>query len=192
MDEHVNPDDRWAKEAWNSYELFEKIRIRKRRRTLWMGFVVSTVFLSLCAIPVVRERLPQWNAVRASREIVLLLEEAKILAQKERIPVRLKFETDRVNIDFPKSCTDPLPTEFAKTWSWTQHSFPVQLMDSSLATQNGLGVKLLEFCFDPVLGVSQESKSSLVVIPSVDIPVQRLDRISVVTVDGADGRIQLN
>lgn len=193
-------EERTHQEEWKNYELWEKIEIKLRReRRTWISCTVF-VFLILSSVPVVIDRLPYWESRKAAVEIAKKLTELKREALVSRRAVRVKFLSEPgLPIEFSQTenCTS---IENAQNTRWKpdlrsrEELKFTQTLDPSNRSQSLL---VEELCFDPVKGLAstkQGSKKQAVAIGSVKdlTETHRLDRISVVVLEGESAEISFN
>ena len=84
MDERID-------EEWRTFELYEKIRVRERRKKLLISSLALILFFTLCAVPVVEERSPKWLSLRAAQRLSIEVEKLKTLAIHEKKPAKISF-----------------------------------------------------------------------------------------------------
>jgi hypothetical protein len=105
-------DERFAKDEWNRYELWEKVEVRlRRRKRLWVG-ATCLVFLCLSSVPIVMDRLPKWRALAASRRLGQEINRIKREASREHAAFRIRFAGQgslEYAVERASSCSDQSP-----------------------------------------------------------------------------------
>jgi hypothetical protein len=180
---------------WRDFELYEQVRIRQNRNRFLIFGSALLLFLSLCAVPVVKERLPKWHSLRAAREISIELERMKTLSIQEKRPVRLKFQEDgRYRIEILERCSDGAVLRELEPGVWTSRAAELTILNRADAAKHSLGLATDEVCFDPVFGleVNEATRAVVVVAPVNDLTAGRLDRASYVILEGESAKISIN
>ncbi len=180
---------------WRDFELYEQVRIRQNRKRFLILGSALILFLSLCAVPVVKERLPKWRSLRAAREISTELERVKTLSIQEKRPVRLKFiGGGQYRVEVLERCGGGPVVRELEPGTWTLRPEELVILSRADAAKYSLGLATDEVCFDPVFGLdmSQAVRSVVVVVPVNDLTVGRLDRASYVILDGESAKISIN
>ncbi len=195
-------EERWQQAEWRSYELWEKIELRaRRRRWLWM-FAAFIVFVLLSAMPGVWEKLPRWQALALARqfagEIAWIKKQASIDRRAYRIQLlheggHLLYRVERSlrcmgsPFEFVRENRLPQPHE-GQFFAWVNPSH------SSLWGYPGI---LDSYCYSPYEGSSKTELLAFAIIPKRDLPDKdltnrpRMDRVAFVFVQGEDGKIEL-
>jgi hypothetical protein len=200
-DEGRNPDDRWADEEWNSFELYEKQRVRDRRK--WALILTSAllVFLSLCAIPVVKERSLKWRSLRIARDLAVEVEKIKTLAIKNKKAARLVFSQNpesmnTVTIEVIDHCEDTVDDKNRKviaTKVWTPNPGEFTVLTREDAKNLDLSLVDPTVCFDSVIGLIHAYQKQVVgIVPTADLLEKRLDRASYVIIEGESAKVTIN
>lgn len=184
-------EERWQQEQWRTFELWEKIalRLRKKKR-LWVVLAIL-VFLGISAIPTLWDRVPFWAARRHAVAIGLLMNELKVLAATEHRSFELVFPSPgalRYQILRREYCThshsetvregvlggDPEP-EFA-------------LLTRVQAESMGIPGVIERICVSPLSGAKFErgdqGLAGFAVAPVTDLTSGRSDRVAVALVQG--------
>lgn len=184
--------ERWAKSEWEHIELWEKIEARlKRRRRYWIAGAIA-VFLLLSAVPVWMDRKPKWGALRAARELGLVLSQLKTRAATEggAFRARLSNTGERVILEKAASC------DAAHFEALEQPALPALegyvFIDAALAQRMELTGLRTEFCFDVQRGASDatdERSRGVGLIATPDVEAERWDRIAVLFWQHASGEL---
>lgn len=210
MDESLTQD-------WRSFELYEKVRIRERRKkALWIS-AAMLVFFGLCSIPVVKNRYPKWESLKQARVLAVQLEKAKTFSIQNKKAVRVVFSTPgEIEIRETAHCKvegADLPTapgaasdKTIEKLAWavgTPESHPLVMVSEQLAKEFGLDFVFSEVCFDPVLGLvapqglSESVKQVLIIVPAKDLTAEgekekKLSRASFVELRGPSATLIVN
>jgi hypothetical protein len=182
-------------EEWRTFELYEKVRLREHRKRLLFFVTTLLVFLSLCAVPVVDERLPKWKSLSAARHLSIEIEKLKTLAIKTKKPAKLSFlENGEYKVETLEHCEDAIGNIVSLTrWTSTspEHALHALTPDEAKAFEVKLAVD--QVCFDPVFGVEQiKSKKVIINDPVKDLAEKRLDRASYIILQGDSAEITIN
>jgi hypothetical protein len=183
---------------WRDFELYEQVRIRQNRKRFFIFGSALILFLSLCAVPVVKERLPKWRSLRAAREISTELERVKTLSIQEKRPVRLKFiGGGQYRVDVLERCGSGGVLRELAPGTWTPRPEELVILSGAEAAKHSLGLATDEICFDPVFGLEVSPAARgvvvvVVVVPVNDLTAGRLDRASYVILDGESAKISIN
>lgn len=190
-------EERWSKAEWESYELWEQVELReKRKRRIWI-FSTLVLFLILSAVPIVMERWPRWTTRSLARQLAQQITQLKRLSGIARTPYRLRliegsqlqFRVERVTdcsaiqgelLETGQLGSDRLKGEY--TW-----------VSESQGAQVGVPGLVNQFCYDPFMGSDALQKGQAVVgfglIPVKDLAERRLDRMAVMLLSGPSGEI---
>jgi hypothetical protein len=190
--------ERWKKAEWTHYELWEKVEQRlKRRKRLWIG-LTALLFIMLSAVPIVRERLPQWKGLSAARRLSQEVNQLKRDAAIEKAAFRLKFN----NASGSTAYTVERTPSCAQAGGDVVRS--VELMKPSdvgtfavISTEQGHALNLPglveQLCYDPVNGnfaaSSGENLIGVGIIPARDLAESRLDRIALMLLTGLSAEV---
>lgn len=183
-------DQTTIEQQWRTFELYEKIRIRQRRKRLLV--IVSTVvlFLGLCSVPVIEDRLPKWKSLEVAQELSIEIEKMKTLSIQEKKPVQLILGANgELRVEVVDSCKDPhIIRSIQKHWDDFDHELKVLSPEEGKVFQIGIAVNQL--CFDPVFGLDgNKGKKVIVILPVKDLS---LDRASYVVVESESAKISIN
>ncbi len=186
--------DQPIEEEWRNYELHEKVRIRDQKKRFWTITLAVSLFLGLCAVPVVRERLPKWRGLDAARVISLSLEAMKTRSIREKKPLRMRFTAEGAyRIEVLNDCKDAAPLRVDADVSWPDRGGALAVLARGDLEKFAIGQGVETVCFDPVFGLSgSESRQVLVVVPVKDLSEGRLDRASYVVLEGESAKISIN
>lgn len=184
--------DERLEEEWRTFELYEKIRVRERRKKLTISVIALILFFSLCAVPVVEERSPKWKSLRAAQRLSIEIEKLKTLAIHEKKPAKITFlEQGGMKVEVLDDCKKPSGT-LVEQKQWKDEQGALKVLTTHEAKD--LDVKLVvdEICFDPVYGLEEMKRRVLVIVPVKDLTEHRLDRASYVIMDGDSAKISIN
>lgn len=184
--------DERLEDEWRTFELYEKIRLRERRKKLLISSLALILFFTLCAVPVVEERSPKWKSLRAAQRLSIEIEKLKTLAIHEKKPAKLTFlEEGSMRIEVVDDCQKTAGT-LVEQKQWKDERGELKVLSPTEA--KGLDVKLVvdQICFDPVFGLEEMKRRVLVVVPVKDLTDHRLDRASYVIMDGESAKISIN
>jgi hypothetical protein len=186
--------DQPIEEEWRNYELHEKVRIRDQKKRFWTITLAVSLFLGLCAVPVVRERLPKWRGLDAARVISLSIEAMKTRAIREKKPLRIRFTGEGTyRIEVLNDCKDQSPLRFDADSPWPDRGGALRVLSRADLEKFSIGQGVESICFDPVFGLAGgESRQVLVVVPVKDLSEGRLDRASYVLIEGESAKISIN
>ncbi len=186
--------DRPLDVEWRDYELYERQRVRKNRNRFIILSLVVLLFFTLCAVPVVQERLPKWKSLHAAREISIELEHLKTMAIQQKKPIRMKFLADgKFQYEIIEKCPAGAALQPATSGDWSNFNGELKVLSLADAHQFSLKLASDEVCFDPVFGLEGVKSSRVIVIAPVnDLANQRLDRASYVILLGESAKISIN
>jgi hypothetical protein len=180
-------------DEWRNFELYEKVRIREHKKRFWTIALAITVFIGLCSVPVVEQRLPKWRGLRAARALSLVIEHLKTSAIREKKPLRIRFTDDgRYRIELVNGCKDPAPVRVVEEADWSSGG-PLKVLSATDLSRLPVALAVDSVCFDPVLGLDGvRTRQVLVVVPVSDLSENRLDRASYVVLEGESAKISIN
>ncbi|MBL7715011.1 MAG: hypothetical protein JNL01_06045 [Bdellovibrionales bacterium] len=190
--------ERWAKAEWRTFELWERIEARlKRRKRIIIGSAV-VVFFMLSSIPVVQDRLPAWRSRMAARDLAREISRAQVLAGISFSAIRLRF-TDRKRMTFEVTGhTDCRHTEsgFPIRAGILKSRSELQILSKDQQGNFGLAQLVDEFCFQSREGVSFAKATDpnvqalgFAVLPAADVDAMRSDRLSLLVLSGPSAEI---
>ncbi|NDG85959.1 MAG: hypothetical protein EBX52_13100 [Proteobacteria bacterium] len=173
--------------------MYEKVRIREHKKRFWTIALAITLFISLCAVPVIEERLPKWRGLGAARSLSLVLEHLKTNAIREKKPLRIRFtEEGLYQIEVLNGCRDANPIRLLEKSAWTGNS-GLKVLSASDLSRLPVALAVDSICFDPVYGLDGvKTRQVLVVVPVNDLSDSRLDRASYVVLEGESAKISIN
>lgn len=188
-------EERWAKEEWSRYELWEKVELKLRRhKRLWIAGTVL-VFLGLSSIPLVIEQRPKWRALSASRQLAQQINSLKKEASLEHLAFRIAFRNDGTlsyDIDKGASCAAIEAGQATRVREGELRSTgePLQLLDRQAGESAGIPGLQTSLCYDPVSGAPAGAEASgFALIPARDLTEKRTDRVSVLLVSGPSAEL---
>ena len=187
---------------WRTFELYEKIRVRDRRRRMVIIVLTSIFFLSLCAVPVVEDRLPKWKSLRAAQRLSFEIEKMKTLSIYEKKPVKMTFlEGENYRLEILDHCVggQPIQSEGKK---WRNDDGALKILSADEAKALGVNLAVNELCFDPVYGLDQvKTKKVIIIAPVKDLSppeagsdqvLHALDRASYIILESESAKISIN
>jgi hypothetical protein len=188
-------EDRYSKTQWNSYELWEKVEVRLRRRKyLWIA-ATAVVFIALSAVPIVVDRWPKWQALSAVRSLAQEINRLKRDASVERVAYRVRFSGEgglAYSVERASSCSSVDVT------SVRSGVLPLPAAGFALMTREQGGtfgvLGLVEsLCYDFLAGsdavLRGESVVGFGVLPVNDLTDARIDRLAILTAAGPSAEI---
>ncbi len=186
--------DQPLEEEWRNFERYEKIRIRERRKRFWTIALAIFFFFGLCSIPVIRERSPKWQSLRAALELSLELEHMKTRAIQEKRPAILRFtEGAGFRVEFVADCASKSEPSLEKEGKWQDHEGALKVLSTEDLTHHSIALGADEFCFDPVYGLNGvKTRLVLVIAPVKDLAEGRMERASYVELEGESAKISVN
>ncbi|MBU6153499.1 MAG: hypothetical protein KGP28_04275 [Bdellovibrionales bacterium] len=186
--------DQPLEQEWRNFELYEKIRVRDRRRRFWVITLAVVLFFGLCSVPVVRERMPKWQSLDAALELSLEIERMKTRSIQEKRPVVLRFTgSGAYRMEFVLNCESKAEPVLDKEGHWPDRDGMLKILGREELERHSIALGVEEFCFDPVYGLSGvKSRLVLVVAPVKDLAEGRLERASYVELEGESAKISIN
>lgn len=186
--------DQPIEEEWRNFELYEKTRIRDQRRRFWTIVLAGFLFLLLCAVPVIHERLPKWKTLDAARELSLELEHLKTRAIQEKKSMRMTFgESGIFRIEQVSDCSGGRVEKLEREETWSHHGGELKVLSTEELSRFSLSQGTANVCFDPVFGLPEvKNRLVLVIVPVKDLAEERLDRASYVILEGDSAKISIN
>lgn len=187
MDQPLEPE-------WRDFELYEKIRVRDRRKRFWTIALTTLGFLGLCSVPVVTERLPKWQSLDAALQLSIELEHMKTRAIQEKRSAVLRFlDSGRYRVEFVSDCASKQSPELEKEASWADQAGALKVLTLPELGRHAITLGAEEICFDPVYGLSEvKGRKVLVIAPVKDLSEGRLERASYVELEGESAKISIN
>lgn len=117
--------DHPLEDEWRNFELYEKIRVRERRQRFWTITLAAFLFLALCSVPVIQDRLPKWQSLDAALEISLEIEHLKTRAIQEKRSAWLRFSgPGEFRVDFVSDCESKADPVVEKVSRWKDREVP--------------------------------------------------------------------
>jgi hypothetical protein len=183
---------RWDKADWENYELWEKVAHRHRRhRRGWIAVTVA-VFMLFSSIPIVLDRWDKWATLAASRRLAEEINRLKRDAGIEHVAYRMRFAEGgylEYRIEKAASCSDPKPilARTGRLFEGAAYS-KYQLMTTALGVESGIPGLIQDFCYDYLSGsdtiLKGEAVAGFGIAPAKDLAEKRLDRISILLING--------
>ena len=193
--------ERWSQAEWENYELWEKIEVRLRRRKyLWIAAAIA-LFLTFSALPILADRWPKWEALKASRKLAQLVNYAKKEAGLNQHAYRIIFKSGTLEYAVQKvtSCT-ALDAVVVEEGNLLETSIAdgfriLNFGDSSRLRLPGL---IDSICYDPLAGMenfaNDDSMKAFAIAPIHDVAVNslteaRMDRIAILFMKGPSAEL---
>jgi hypothetical protein len=184
-------EKRWQEAEWNTYELWEKLELKQRRKRRWIMAGATTVFLMISAIPVIREWRPKWKSLSAAREVAQEVDALKLEAIHLQSALRIRRLSDgEWVLERGENCNS---ASFAQVRSGNFSKPGVRWVSSQEAERRSLQAQEI-YCYNPfVQEEAAESQSDLHEVTRFafasdrDLNLERTDRIGVLTISGLDG-----
>lgn len=190
-------EERFAKEGWNQYELWEKVEVRlRRRKRLWV-LGAAAVFVCLSSIPIAMDRAPKWSAVAASRRLANEINRIKLDAIRSHAAYRIRFASpgslDYV-VERAQSCSDASPKpERAGSLAAPGSAGAFSLLTAADGARLGLQGLTDSICYDYLAGSDATLRGEPMVgfgIMSVnDLTEGRADRLAILIASGPSAEI---
>ena len=187
--------DRWSKLDWENYELWEKIEVRLRRRKwLWIWSAVA-VFLAFSSIPILIDRWPKWTALSANRHLAQEIGVLKRQSGIEGRAFRLRFtETSPATyaVERADRCSDSnWETLRTQTLVGGTNSADFSLLKAEFGEKLGVPGLVDHFCYDALSGsdMAGESLHGFGILPVKDLTDRRIDRLSVLLIQGPSAEL---
>ena len=186
--------DRPIEEEWRNFELYEKVRVRDNRKRLVLVTLTAIAFFGLCSVPVVEERMPKWQSLRAAQRLSVQLERLKTLSIQEKKPVRMHFLAGgHYQFEILNECQSEIPLRIVNAGEWPDSDGTLKILSTEEAKALSLKVATDQICFDPVFGLDGvKTRKVVVVAPVKDLSENRLDRASYIILDGESAKISIN
>jgi hypothetical protein len=184
---------RWSAEEWRSFELWEKIEARERRRRRYWMIAAGVAFLALAAVPVVRDSAPHWATQRAARLVAQGVLKVHVLVSTTARPHRLTLQTgvdgevayvlERVTGCGPGARVEEEILRRPLFRAGQGYS----VVGPSAAASAGLEYLADSYCYDATQPDDERArgpvKTALGVVPTDDLSTSRWDRLSAAVVD---------
>ena len=191
--------ERWNKAEWSHYELWEKTEQRlKLRKQLWIGFT-AILFILLSAVPILKDRWPKWRGLTATRHLSEELNHMKRNASIEQTSMRMRFQGSgslSFVIEKVSDCQAPSGVTL-RTGDLLRESERSSFVLMSPENGRVLGVPGLveQLCYDPFKGANPlegGGLSAVGIISAKDLTERRLDRVSLLLINGPSAEISFD
>jgi hypothetical protein len=191
-------EERWSKEDWTHYELWEEVEVRLRRRKVFFVLGAIALFLLFSAVPIVMERYPKWHSLSLARRLSQTIGQLKKQAAIEHQAFRLTFRDEQsleYTVEKAASCLDlaPLPTGTARLDS---KDGGYVVLTPSQGKDLGIPGLIRSFCYDSLSGyeatLNGENLEGFAIIPVKDLTDHRLDRVSYVLLRGPSAEVSFD
>jgi hypothetical protein len=195
-------EERWSKSEWESYELWEKIEVRlRKRKLLWIvGAVV--LFLALSSVPILIDRKPKWAGQGMARRLASVINQVKREASVAHQAYRLRLDgantggaggiaSHEYEISRSASCEGPSFQAVSRgSLARPGEEGVYGILTPEQGRELGIPGLTLELCYDPLKGsASSGSLAGIGVIPVNDLTEKRTDRISILLLNGPSAEI---
>jgi hypothetical protein len=190
-------EERFSKNEWNQYELWEKVEVRLRwRKRLWIA-AACVGYLCLSSIPVVMDRMPRWKALTATRHLAEQINRIKLEAASSHSAYRIRFKGDgqlSYVVERTPSCSAGT-SEVVRSGELMHETEAGQyvLVGPSQGNDLGIGGFFESFCYDYLSGsdvvLRGENLAGFGVMPVNDLTSKRTDRLAVLVVTGPSAEI---
>jgi hypothetical protein len=190
MDDADLDEQRFFQKTWQNYELWEKVEARfRRKRLLW---ILATLFLVFffSAIPVVTDRFPYWQSRFAAEQLAQEMNRMKREAMVNRESYRIRFldpSSLSYTVEKVQHCSDAQGVKL-RTSELRQTSEALAWLPPSQGEALGIPGLVSDFCYDPWLGnhwsLQGQPLVGFAILPAQDLQSHRLDRLSILLIQG--------
>ena len=186
-------EKRWQDQQWQNYEFWEQVELRNRKRKRIWIISALVLFLIFSSIPVIMVRFEKWRGVRLARELSQELTSIKRDAATRQMAIKVSFRSAPegliVHLDEATHCQDS-GKPIRETLIPKSEGFIF------LAAQEGLklGVPGLVsmFCYDPQSGFENSdprTSRGVGILPAKDLTEEKIERLTLVTLEGSSAEI---
>ena len=186
-------------QEWRTFELYEKVRVRDRRKKIFLSTLAALGFLTLCAVPIVEERLPKWKSLKAAQELSFEIEKLKLIAIKHKKAAKISFlETGEFRVELLANCEGDIggvspKSEILEQTKWDPGANELKVLNPLDSVQFNVKLAIDQLCFDPVKGTEGiKNKKVVVIVPVKDLAENRLDRASYIILETPSVKISIN
>jgi hypothetical protein len=187
--------ERWQEEGWKHVELWEKVQQRfRRQRRLWI-FSAGLLFLFLSSIPVLIDRWPKWQTLGAARELSEKVSWMKMQAALDQQSYRILVLPENPHeyvLEKGGVCDQPETFEVLEKRGLGSEKYRFLLADQQ--EEVSLPNLVHQLCYDPIKGWQSEAPRNglmaFALAPVRDLAEKRLDRLSLVFIQGRGAEIQ--
>lgn len=190
-------EERYSKDEWSRYELWEKVEIRLlRRKRLWItGAFLG--YLCLSSIPVVMDRLPKWTSLAAMRRLAFEVNRIKLEAGVSHAAYRIRFMGGgslEYSVERLPNCSGGA-VEVVRSGELIYGTEAKQY--SLVSPEQGLVMGIDGFvdsiCYDYLAGsdvvLRGKALAGFGIMPVNDLTSNRMDRLSTLLVSGPSAEI---
>jgi hypothetical protein len=192
-------DERFAKDEWNRFELWEKIEIRlRRRKRLWIG-ATAVAFVALSSVPIVMDRTPKWQALSATRRLAEEINGIKREANAAHAAIRIRFagggSLSYVVEKLPSCSAAAGPAVALRSGALLEpeKARGLRLLDRAKGTELGIGGFAESICYDYLAGsdvtLRGEPFAGFGIMPVNDLAEKRVDRLAILLATGPSADI---
>lgn len=188
--------ERWSRDEWRSYELWEQVELRLRnRKRFWVAGAV-VLFLLISSIPVVMEQGPRWRSLSATRKLAQELGAIKNEASITGQAFRVRAEADGFGMRVEKAARcDAAEWSMIRRFAFSPNQ-SLRLISMAEAPALNIPGVVDEFCYDPFLGnrwaappYEGTKAAAFAIAPVKDLTESRTDRLGLLLLSGASAEI---
>lgn len=196
-------EDRFEKEEWKNFELWEKInlRLKKQRRLVVISAII--LFFLLSSISVIIDRAPYWKTVSLAAEFSKELIALKRQAVLEHKAIRIRFLPESQEGEYVIERLVHCQSESAEIVrsGFLQLQYlgsMVKKLSQKDAEHLQIGRVSDQFCYAPLDGAfygqleSNKAVFAFVFVKDLTLEKPRSDRITVLTVENLTADISFN
>jgi hypothetical protein len=190
-------EERFSKDEWNQYELWEKVEIRMRRRKrLWIG-AACVAFVLLSSVPIVMDRLPKWKSLGASRRLAQEINRIKRDASLSHSAFRIRFAGNG-SMDFvvergPSCSGQVTAVERSGSLMPARDSGTYELVPPAQGSELGVKGFTESICYDYLAGsdvvLRGDNLVGFGIMPVNDVTDRRMDRLAILIASGPSAEI---
>jgi hypothetical protein len=205
-------ENRWKEGEWRTFELWERIELRLRRRKFWTIAATALAFLGLLSIPIVRDRAPKWRATSAMRRLAVKANQMKVDAAALGVPLRLRLRSTDEGLEYivekVGSCAGAVANPLSgQEWnrgplfSSAELGNEYSVLTEDDARSLGLERVVNAVCYEPLPsaiskdepGMPDPSRVQAIgILTAKDLAEKRLDRIAFLNFSGVSAEIDFD
>jgi hypothetical protein len=190
-------EERFSKDEWGRYELWEKVEVRlRRRKRLWIG-AACFIFICLSSVPIVMDRSPKWKALAASRRLGQEINRIKRDASTQHAAYRLRFKGDgnlAYVIEKSENCSSAVASsEREGALVYGNDASQFTLVSPKTGDELGISGFVESICYDYLSGsdaiLRGEPLVGFGIMPVNDVTEKRTDRLAILLASGPSAEI---